>query len=197
MNILFLGPRHNRMIDFLSRNGDRVHCTDQEITVDSLDVHWADFIISYGYRYIIDDEVLILFPNQAINLHISYLPYNRGADPNLWSFIDNTPKGVTIHYLSRNLDAGDILAQKMVEPTPNDTLRTSYARLTNALEDLFEQVWPKIKNGRQPSKEQPSGGTLHRKRDRKQVEHLLPMGWDTPVTELTGKVVAVEQGKSV
>ena len=197
MNILFLGPRRDRMVDFLCSNGDRVHCTDQKITVDSLDVRWADFLICYGYRYIIAEEVLNLFPNQAINLHISYLPYNRGADPNLWSFIDNTPKGVTIHYLSPDLDAGDILAQKIVESIPDDTLRTSYDRLAKAIEDLCEQVWPKIKDGRQPSSEQPLGGTCHRRRDRKQVEYLLTRGWDTPVAELTGKAVTVEQGKSV
>ena len=70
-------------------------------------------------------------------------------------------------------------------------------RLAKAIQDLFEQVWPKIKNGRQPSSEQPPGGTLHRGRDRKQVEYLLTMGWDTPVAELTRKAVTVGQGKSV
>ena len=47
-----------------------------------------------------------------INLHISYLPYNKGAHPNFWSWVKNTPKGVSIHLISEKIDAGDIIFQK-------------------------------------------------------------------------------------
>ena len=50
---------------------------------------------------------------RAINLHISYLPWNRGADPNLWSAV-GMPKGVTIHYINDGFDTGDILFQKAI-----------------------------------------------------------------------------------
>ena len=41
--------------------------------------------------------------NQIINCHGAYLPHNRGAHPNVWSFIDNTPKGGTIQYINENV----------------------------------------------------------------------------------------------
>ncbi|MCL0081308.1 hypothetical protein M1N64_03665 [Peptococcaceae bacterium] len=47
------------------------------------------------------------FQGRAINLHISFLPWNRGADPNFWSFIENAPVGVSIHYLDEGIDTGD------------------------------------------------------------------------------------------
>ena len=37
-------------------------------------------------------------------MHISYLPFNRGAHPNYWSFKDNSPKGVTIHFIDNGID---------------------------------------------------------------------------------------------
>ncbi len=49
-----------------------------------------------------------------INLHISFLPWNRGAHPNFWSFYDDTPKGVTIHLIDEGIDTGAIIYQKEI-----------------------------------------------------------------------------------
>lgn len=51
----------------------------------------------------------------VLNLHISYLPWNRGANPNFWSFVENTKKGVTIHEIDEKLDKGKILLRKELE----------------------------------------------------------------------------------
>ena len=42
-----------------------------------------DLIVLYGYRKIIPDQFLKKIKSKIINLHISYLPYNRGAPPKL------------------------------------------------------------------------------------------------------------------
>jgi len=93
------------------------------------DIPAGDFwlLVSYRYKYIIPPQVLADFhPKFRLNLHISYLPWNKGADPNLWSFIDNTLKGVTIHSLDNGLDTGDIAFQKRMFFSPNDTLATMF-----------------------------------------------------------------------
>jgi methionyl-tRNA formyltransferase len=194
MNVLLLGPERRTIMSYITTLGDRVKSTDEKITPDDEIVRWAEFLISYGYRHIIRPDVLDLFPHRAINLHISYLPWNRGADPNLWSFLDDTPKGVTIHYLDEGLDTGDILARQEVMHHHNDTLRTTYDKLTEIIELLFMQVWPDIQSGRQKSFPQEPGGTMHKLKDRKKIEHLLQQGWDTPVAELIGKALAVNSG---
>ena len=135
MNILLLGPYRKDIIDFLSSFGDKVTTTEAPLTDDSEYLCKTDFIISYGYRHILKKEILDRFPNKAINFHISLLPWNRGADPNLWSFIENTPKGVTIHYLDYGIDTGDILAQQEVNYVSEDTLRISYERLSKTIEE--------------------------------------------------------------
>ena len=84
MKILFLSP-HKHLIEFLQSNGDEV-IQSIEPVIDSM-LEGVDFIIAYGYRRKIETYILNKFPRRAINLHIAFLPYNRGADPNELQFI--------------------------------------------------------------------------------------------------------------
>lgn len=68
--------------------------------------------ISYNYVHIIPAEVIKFMPHRIINMHISLLPWNRGCTPNIWSFWEDTPKGVTIHEMDVGLDTGPINYQK-------------------------------------------------------------------------------------
>jgi len=187
MNILLLGPYREDLIDFLSSFGDKVTITEAPLTGDSECLCNSDFIISYGYRHILEKDIIDKFLNKTINFHISLLPWNRGADPNFWSFLEDTPKGVTIHYLDYGIDTGDILAQQEVDYMPEDTLRTSYERLSKTMEELFRKVWPNIRSEKQKSIPQPDGGSYHRLSDRAAFEYLLTKGWDTPVADLIVK----------
>jgi len=187
MKILMLGPRRPELVLYLESFNDDVMSVEDKITVGDPRLEKADYLISYGYRYILKQDVLKLFPQKAINLHISLLPWNRGADPNLWSFLENTPKGVTIHLLEDGIDTGDILAQRTVEMNSVDTLRSSYERLSKSIEELFRVSWPQIRQGEIVPRIQLDGGSFHRLTDKTPYEHLLICGWDTPVSLLVGK----------
>jgi len=110
--ILFLGPEDSPLITWLTEQGEQVIQTADKLTLEFLGKERFLFVVSYGYRYIITKDILDEFPDRAINLHIAYLPWNRGADPNFWSFVYGTPKGVTIHYLNEGVDTGDIIVQQ-------------------------------------------------------------------------------------
>lgn len=187
MKILLLGPHRPELVEFLLSFGDDVITTEEPLSINSKYLEDSDMIISYGYRHIIKKEVLDKVKRMVINLHISLLPWNRGSDPNLWSFLEDTPKGVTIHCMDCGIDTGDILAQQEVHCQPDDTLRTSYNRLSDSIEALFRRVWPDIRSGKLKPVLQPPGGSYHRLRDRVAFEHLLENGWDTPVVNLIGK----------
>jgi len=181
MHILFLSP-HIHLIDYLQSYGDEVTQTIEPLTDEILQD--KDFIISYGYRHIIKKPVLDRFENRAINLHISYLPWNRGADPNLWSFLDGTPKGVTVHFLDEGIDTGDIIAQRYLKYDFDDTLRTFYDKLSVCIEDMFRKVWPYIREGKARRYKQ---GTYHNSKDKEKYKHLLVDGWDTKVRDVIGR----------
>ncbi len=187
MNILLLGPPNDSIVSHLTTLGEKYTCYEENIIMSSQVLRKTDFIVSFGYRHIIGQEVIKSFPKQIINLHISYLPWNRGSDPNLWSFLENTPKGISIHFIDSGIDTGDLIAQKLVESKPDDTLRSSYNRLNEAMESLFKKEWPEIRSGKVNGKPQSGEGSFHKRSDLKAVEHLLTQGWDTRVDQLIGK----------
>ena len=84
-SILFLGPEDSPLIAWLRAQGEDVAQTSDALSTDVVSNRGYSFLISYGYRHILRNDILSLFPDKAINLHISYLPWNRGADPNFWS----------------------------------------------------------------------------------------------------------------
>lgn len=187
MRILFLGPKNEEIINFLISDNNYVIHTAKKIDYSYLENEEIDFLISYGYRHIIDENVLKKFNYKAINLHISYLPWNRGADPNIWSFVENTKKGVTIHYIDAGIDTGNIIIQKEVPYYPDDTLKSFYEKLRLELERLFTDNWNKIKTGRVEAYPQPTGGSYHKMSDRKKINHLLYNGWETSIQDLLEK----------
>lgn len=193
MKILLLGPERLALQTIMASLGDKVLRTEARLESESTLLDDVDFLVSYGYRHILGEEVLARFPERAINLHISYLPWNRGADPNLWSFLEDTPKGVTIHQLARGLDTGHILAQELVAFHDSDTLKSSYERLCHAMEDLFFRTWPQIRLGKVTPFPQPPGGSYHRLKDREVFEPYLTQGWDTPVNQLIGLALTQEK----
>lgn len=186
MKILFLGPRRSPLLEWLCGEEAEVVQTDAKLAIADLLRVAPDFIVSHGYRHRITPEAIEAVEGRAVNLHISLLPWNRGADPNLWSFLDDTPKGVTIHYVDARFDTGDIIAQTRMEFDPNrETLATSHAALQLAIERLFRLTWPAIRAGTCPRRPQSDGGSSHRVRDAEDLLRSLPLGWGTPVRELT------------
>jgi methionyl-tRNA formyltransferase len=187
MNILLLGPSRPHIARFIESYSDKVISVESPITLEEARRAGAEFIVSYGYRHIIRQDVIDYFAGRAINLHISLLPWNRGADPNLWSFLEDTPKGVSIHLIDAGLDTGDIIAQQKVDYYDGDTLASTYNRLSTVIEKLLYNIWPDIREGLIKSRKQPSGGSYHLAKDRARYEHLLVNGWDTPVKTLIGQ----------
>ena len=170
MRIVYLGP-NSAVLDYLLS-------VEQEVSWATQPGYPADWLVSYGYRRILTPEQLSLY-SHAVNLHISLLPWNRGADPNYWSWRDRTPKGVSIHYIDAGVDTGPILAQQEVAFGPDETLRTSYARLRGTVEALFAQEWPRIRFAPEGTP-QPAGGSYHHRTDLPELSD----GWDTPCSAL-------------
>lgn len=192
MKIMLLGEKSHLLYNKIISLGHDACIFCDKITPSM--IKDFDFIISFGYRHIIKEDIINNFVNKIINLHISLLPYNRGADPNLWSYLENTPKGVTIHYIDKGLDTGDIIIQKEVfDNIETDTLKTSYDRLIDEIVNLFNNNIYDIINGNIkaiPQCNNTVGGGLnvHFLKDKEMFMGLLDeKGWDTPVKGLIGK----------
>ena len=188
MNILLLGEKSNLIINNIKKEGHNAVITNNKINKETAILY--DFIISFGYRYIIAEDIIKAMENKIINLHISYLPYNKGADPNLWSYLEDTPKGVTIHYIDKGLDSGDILLQKIVKDNVNDTLKTSYDRLISEIVTLFNNNMNDLINNNIKATKQANKGTIHYFKDKEKFNYLLEEKlYDTLVSHIKGKAV--------
>ena len=184
MKILFLGYTDSPLIDYIREHGDEVLATDQRIDLEFLRKETPEFLVSYGYKFILKRDVLDFFKGRAINLHISYLPWNRGYYPNFWSFVENTPKGVTVHLIDEGVDTGDILVQKGVDlKVDGETFRTTYDKLREEMQVLFKESWLKIRDGEIEPRKQTGPGSFHFKRDIEPLWKYMDKGWDTPIGE--------------
>jgi methionyl-tRNA formyltransferase len=122
-----------------------------------------DYVISCGYRHIVPEEILNVPIEGCLNLHPAYLPYNRGANPNVWSIVEGTPAGVTLHWMDPNLDTGDIIAREKVETDFSDSGKELYKRLEDTQVALFQEVWPEVVDGKIDEVDQGEDvGTYHR-----------------------------------
>jgi methionyl-tRNA formyltransferase len=122
--------------------------------------------VSVLFDYILEPDFLGLFPKGVINLHPSYLPYNRGQYPNVWSIVDNTPAGVTLHFLDSGIDTGDIISRKQVPVEMVDTGESLYRKLECAGVALFKEAWPDMRCGRlRLISNKKNEGTYHATKD--------------------------------
>lgn len=184
MRILLLAPFNSPLTSVLTQAGHDVLGVDSEITLDFLHEHEPDFLISYGYRHILKKPILDYFGKKAINLHISYLPYNRGADPNFWAHYEGAPSGVTIHHIDEGIDTGDIILRRKVEFADDDTLATSYTKLHEEMIGMFTENIDCILSEEHHMPDIQDKGTYHNSKDKDEIFSQLEKGWDTPIREI-------------
>ena len=150
-------------------DGSRLHEAELVQKIKTLQ---PDIGISALFGYILRREVLDVFPSGCINVHPAFLPYNRGAYPNVWSIVEGTPAGATIHYVDEGVDTGDIVGQQGLIIEPVDTGATLYEKLCHLCFELFKQTWPLIQNGQILRKPQAEASTCHRARDVMQIDEI-------------------------
>lgn len=107
---------------------------------------WApDFLFSFYYRRMLPTAVLETARRGAFNLHGSLLPKYRGRCPVNWVLInDERETGVTLHHMVAKADAGDIVAQRRVAITDDDTASSLYGKQTAAAIDLMRETYPRL-----------------------------------------------------
>ncbi|WP_353553312.1 formyltransferase family protein [Paraburkholderia terrae] len=197
MKVLFLtsGDTARPLADWL---GQREALTVRETPVSAQEIAALapDLIVSHSYPHILKRDVLAAAPDRFINLHISLLPYNRGADPNLWSFLDETPKGVSIHLIDEGIDTGALLLQREVSfDEDSETLGSSYAKLQQTIGELFMENWSSLRDGRIAPRAQSGAGTFHRASEFAALKDSLlgNDGWNVPIPVLRQRYRALSR----
>lgn len=106
----------------------------------------CDYLILAGFMLRIPDYLLALYPQRIINIHPSLLPKYGGKG--MWghhvheAVYANHDKetGITIHYVSEELDAGQVIAQFHTTVTAEDTPETIEAKVHQLEQQHFPQT---------------------------------------------------------
>ena len=157
-------------------NADSVFEADDlrsQSTLDAIQALAPELGLSIYFGYILKPEMLSIFPRGVLNLHPALLPYNRGAYPNVWSIVEVTPAGVSIHYVDAGIDTGNVISSREVPVLPTDTGLTLYRKLEDASSKLFEETWPAIVDGNPvTAPKSDNEGTYHRMSDVDQIDRI-------------------------
>lgn len=148
-----------------------------------------DVLFSFYYRKMVKGAILDIPRAGCFNLHGSLLPAYRGRCPVNWVLVNGeTETGVTLHAMTDQPDAGDIVSQMPVAISHDDNARTLYDKLAKASSDMLDEVLPGIKNGTAPRRPQdPSKATYYGGRRPEDGE----IDWSLPADQVRNLVRAV------
>ena len=108
----------------------------------------TDVIFLAWWPRIIPDYIINIPGTGVVNFHPSLLPYNRGKNYNFWTIVENTPFGVTLHFIDEGIDSGDILFQTRIEKNWEDTGETLYLKAKEEIISLFKARYLDIIEGK-------------------------------------------------
>ena len=107
-----------------------------------------DIIITCAYGQIIPEVILNAPKLGCINVHGSLLPKLRGGAPIHHAIINGDKEtGITIMYMDKLMDSGDIISQEKLEILENDTLDIVYEKMSNLGANLLIKTLPSIIEG--------------------------------------------------
>ncbi len=134
-NLPFIQPKSTHNLQFINdiQNTDR-----------------PDFIFTIGYDKVLDPMILAIPRIGTINIHFSPLPRHRGHFPFVWSLLEDQEAGVTLHWVTEKINAGDIIATEKISIEPDDTAYSLYLKLSKVGLELFKSYFPKIIKGIAP-----------------------------------------------
>ncbi|MBI5974560.1 methionyl-tRNA formyltransferase [Staphylococcus canis] len=107
----------------------------------------SDLIVTAAFGQLLPESLLNAPVHGAINVHASLLPKYRGGAPIHQAIIDGESEtGVTIMYMVKKLDAGDIITQRAIPIEDNDNVGTLHDKLSELGTELLKETLPAILN---------------------------------------------------
>lgn len=112
-----------------------------------LDHYQPDLIVLAGFMRILSPSFVNAFKGKIINIHPSLLPKYRGLNTHQ-RVLDAGDKihGVTVHYVTDDLDSGPIIEQVSLEILANDTAESLEERIHKIEHKLYPKVIANLVN---------------------------------------------------
>lgn len=172
--------------DLLVLQPERITGSDEMKKILDLE---PDLIITAAYGQYVPTKLLNAPTHRAINVHASLLPKYRGAAPIHYAVLKGEDiTGVTIMYMEKEMDAGNIISQKEISITAKDDTGTLFEKLSIVGRDLLMETLPAIFSGENDSIEQDESEVTYSPMISKEQEKI---NWSRPATEISNLVRAL------
>ncbi|MGL4800277.1 MAG: methionyl-tRNA formyltransferase [Cellulosilyticaceae bacterium] len=107
-----------------------------------------DVMVVVAYGQILPESILEIPALGCINIHGSLLPHYRGAAPIQWSVINGEAvTGVTIMYMDKGMDTGDMLLKREMAIESTDTYETLHNKMKVVGANALKEALPLIEQG--------------------------------------------------
>lgn len=134
----------------------------EEETVEQLRALQPDICAVVAYGRILPQKVLDVPKYGCINIHASLLPKYRGSAPYQWAVLDGlTETGVTAMYLTREMDAGDIIDVSKTPIGENETAGELLDHLAVLGAELLSRTLTRFESGKVPAAPQDASGVSY------------------------------------
>lgn len=107
----------------------------------------CDYLVSMSYDQIFGSFLVDKFKNKIINCHAGNLPFYRGRNVLNWVLINGEKFfGITVHYIDKSIDTGDIIVQKKYPINSKDNYKTLLNKCFKECPILLNKALKKINN---------------------------------------------------
>jgi methionyl-tRNA formyltransferase len=135
----------NDLIKYCSKKD--VEYTIEKISIKNLPFK-PDVVVSAYYQYIISSDIIDACGHKIFNLHPSLLPLYKGCSSLTWAMINGEKTvGYTYHYITKEIDCGNIIYQQELALEDFDTQVTLYHRVMFEAFKSFYLVFDLVLNG--------------------------------------------------
>jgi len=101
----------------------------------------AEIVALAGYMRLLSDEFVAEWRGRIVNIHPSLLPKYKGLDTHARAIAAGDEEaGCSVHVVTEELDAGEVLGQARVPILPDDDADTLAARVLAEEHRLYPQV---------------------------------------------------------
>lgn len=136
------------MIIFLG-NGHSLNLY-KDVIDSTKDTH-PDIVVSCQYPFLVPSS--LIDSHVCVNIHYGELPTYAGCNPIFWQMMEDTQSGVTLHYMDKNFDSGDII-DTYIFPNSRMTADEVYEECARAGLEMFKKHFGSILKGTAPRRKQ-------------------------------------------
>ena len=145
-----------------------------------------ELIVVAAYGKLLPEEILETPPKGSINVHSSLLPKYRGAAPINWAILNGeTETGVSIMYMAKELDAGDVILQKSTAIGPQEDAQALTERLAALGADALSETVRTLETG--TVERHPQDHSLHTYAPMLEKK-LSPVDWSRSAHEINCQI---------